>query len=183
VRGSAVLTKIARRMRGFRKDAYAGDVLTTVTGSPTVVGTTAIDRQTVSVWRLNAAFLANPIVLVVAGARPCEISSISLRTASGGLHAGANVENASYGLTLCAESAAIAAMVTAGDREIVEVVILTEGAELCPPCGRCRQQLKEFAAAATRVHLCGPEGVRLSTTLGELLPLAFGPDAFGTPPR
>jgi cytidine deaminase len=106
-----------------------------------------------------------------------------LRTASGGLHAGTNVENASYGLTLCAESAAIAAMVTAGDREIVEVVILTEGAELCPPCGRCRQQLKEFAAAATRVHLCGPEGVRLSTTLGELLPLAFGPDAFGAPPR
>jgi cytidine deaminase len=74
-------------------------------------------------------------------------------------------------------------MVTAGEREIVEVVILTEGAELCPPCGRCRQQLAEFAGAAARVHLCGPEGVRLSTSLGELLPLAFGPDAFGTPPR
>jgi cytidine deaminase len=106
-----------------------------------------------------------------------------VRTASGRLHAGANVENASYGLTLCAESAAIAAMVTAGDREIVEAVIVTEGAELCPPCGRCRQQLAEFAGAAARVHLCGPEGVRLSTSLGELLPLAFGPDAFGTPPR
>ena len=105
-----------------------------------------------------------------------------LRTASGRLHAGANVENASYGLTLCAESAAIAAMVTAGDREIVEVVILTEGAELCPPCGRCRQQLAEFASAQARVHLCGPDGVRLSTTLGELLPLAFGRDVFGTPP-
>ena len=106
-----------------------------------------------------------------------------LRTASGQLHAGANVENASYGLTLCAESAAIAAMVTAGDREIVEVVILTEGAELCPPCGRCRQQIAEFASAQARVHLCGPDGVRLSTTLGELLPLAFGRDAFGSPPR
>lgn len=106
-----------------------------------------------------------------------------VRTASGRLHAGANVENASYGLTLCAESAAIAAMVTAGDREIVEAVIVTEGAELCPPCGRCRQQLAEFAPAQARVHLCGPEGVRLSTTLGELLPLAFGPDAFGAPPR
>jgi cytidine deaminase len=106
-----------------------------------------------------------------------------LRTASGRLHAGANVENVSYGLTLCAESSAIAAMVTAGDREIVEVVIVTEGAGLCPPCGRCRQQLAEFARAGTRVHLCGPEGVRLSTTLGELLPMAFGPDAFGTPPR
>jgi cytidine deaminase len=106
-----------------------------------------------------------------------------VRTASGRLHAGTNVENVSYGLTLCAESAAIAAMVTAGDREIVEVVIVTEGAELCPPCGRCRQQLAEFAGATVRVHLCGPEGVRLSSTLGELLPLAFGPDAFGTPPR
>ncbi|HUK62174.1 MAG TPA: cytidine deaminase [Dongiaceae bacterium] len=106
-----------------------------------------------------------------------------LRTASGALHAGANVENASYGMTLCAESSAIAAMVTAGDREIVEIVILTEGAGLCPPCGRCRQQLVEFASAQARVHLCGPEGVRLSTTLGELLPLAFGPDAFGPPPR
>jgi cytidine deaminase len=106
-----------------------------------------------------------------------------VRTASGRLHAGANVENVSYGLTLCAESAAIAAMVTAGDREIVEVVIVTEGTELCPPCGRCRQQLAEFAGVAARVHLCGPEGVRVSTTLGELLPLAFGPDAFGTPPR
>ena len=106
-----------------------------------------------------------------------------VRTAGGRLHAGANVENVSYGLTLCAESAAIAAMVTAGDREIIEVVIVTEGAELCPPCGRCRQQLAEFAGATARVHLCGLEGVRLSTTLGELLPLAFGPDAFGTPPR
>ena len=106
-----------------------------------------------------------------------------VRTSGGRLHAGANVENVSYGLTLCAESAAIAAMVTAGEREIVEVVIVTEGTELCPPCGRCRQQLAEFAGATARVHLCGPEGVRLSTTLGELLPLAFGPDAFGTPPR
>ena len=106
-----------------------------------------------------------------------------VRTASGQLHAGANVENVSYGLTLCAESAAIAAMVTAGDREIVEVVIVTEGAEICPPCGRCRQQLAEFAGAGAGVYLCGPEGVRLNTTLGELLPLAFGPEAFGTPPR
>ena len=102
-----------------------------------------------------------------------------VRTASGGLHAGANVENASYGLTLCAESAAIAAMVTAGDREIVEVVILTEGAELCPPCGRCRQQLAEFAHADVPVHLAGPEGVRRTVTLGDLLPLAFGPETLG----
>jgi len=106
-----------------------------------------------------------------------------VRAASGGLFAGCNVENSSHPVTQCAEATAIGAMVTAGDREIVEVVIVTEGAELCPPCGRCRQQLAEFAGAGTRVHLVGPQGVRLSTTLGELLPMAFGPDAFGAPPR
>ena len=92
---------------------------------------------------------------------------------------GCNVENASYGLTECAETMAIGAMVAAGDRDITEVVIVTERDEPCPPCGRCRQQLAEFARPHARVHLCGPDGVRLTTTLGELLPLAFGPDAFG----
>jgi cytidine deaminase len=104
-----------------------------------------------------------------------------VRAASGRLYAGCNVENVSYGLTQCAESTAIGAMVAAGDREIVEVVVMTERAELCPPCGRCRQQLAEFARPQTRVHLCGPEGVRATTTLGELLPLAFGPGALGHP--
>jgi cytidine deaminase len=104
-----------------------------------------------------------------------------LRAAGGRLYAGCNVENVSYGLTQCAEATAIGAMVTGGDREIVEVVLLTERPELCPPCGRCRQQLAEFAKPGVRVHLCGPQGVQLTTTLGELLPLAFGPDALGRP--
>jgi cytidine deaminase len=93
------------------------------------------------------------------------------------------VENAAYPVGQCAEATAIGAMVAAGDREIAEAVVLTEAAGLCSPCGRCRQQLAEFAGPATRVHLCGPEGVRLTTTLGELLPLAFGPGALGRPPR
>jgi cytidine deaminase len=104
-----------------------------------------------------------------------------VRAASGRLYAGCNVENASYGLTLCAESAAIAAMVAAGERRIVEALVVTERAEPCPPCGRCRQQLAEFAGADTPVHMAGPEGVRLTRTLGELLPLSFGPDALGRP--
>jgi cytidine deaminase len=70
-------------------------------------------------------------------------------------------------------------MVTAGDRRIAEVVVATERADVCAPCGRCRQQLAEFAGPATPVHLCGPEGVRRTATLGELLPLAFGPEALG----
>ena len=104
-----------------------------------------------------------------------------VRSGSGQLYAGCNVENASYPVTQCAEATAIGAMVAAGERQIVEVVIVTEGLEPCPPCGRCRQQLAEFAAATTPVHLCGPEGVRLTATLGELLPMAFGPQTITRP--
>ena len=50
------------------------------------------------------------------------------------------------------------------------------GAELCTPCGGCRQRLNEFASADTPVHVCGPDGVRQTITLGELLPLSFGPN-------
>ena len=102
-----------------------------------------------------------------------------LRTASGRLYAGCNVENAAYPVGQCAEATAIGAMVAAGDRQIVEALVVTEGAELCAPCGRCRQQLAEFARPDVPVHLCGPEGVRLTVTLGELLPLAFGPETLG----
>ena len=104
-----------------------------------------------------------------------------VRAAGGGLYAGCNVENASYGLTQCAEGTAIGAMVAAGERQIVEVVVVTERAEPCPPCGRCLQQLAEFARPHVPIHLCGPEGVRLTTTLGAVLPMAFGRDAFGRP--
>jgi cytidine deaminase len=106
-----------------------------------------------------------------------------VRATSGRLYAGCNVENASYPVTQCAEATAIGAMVAAGDREIVEALVVTEGAEPCPPCGRCRQQLAEFARAAVPVHLCGPEGLRVTTTLGELLPLAFGRATFRPPGR
>ncbi len=102
-----------------------------------------------------------------------------LRAASGRLYAGCNVENSAYPVGQCAEATAIGAMVAAGDREIAEAVVLTEGAELCAPCGRCRQQPAEFARPETPIHPCGPEGVRLTTTLGALLPLAFGPPALG----
>jgi cytidine deaminase len=102
-----------------------------------------------------------------------------LRAAGDRLHAGCNVENSAYPVGQCAEATAIGAMVAAGDRQIVEVVVVSEGAELCSPCGRCRQQLAEFARPDTPVHLCGPEGVRRTVTLGELLPLAFGPDTLG----
>jgi cytidine deaminase len=102
-----------------------------------------------------------------------------LRAASGRLYGGCNVENSAYPVGQCAEATAIGAMVVAGDHEIVEVVVVTEGREICSPCGRCRQQLAEFAGPDVPVHLAGPEGVRVTTTLGELLPLAFGRETLG----
>ena len=105
----------------------------------------------------------------------------TVRAASGRVYQGCNVENSSYPVTQCAEATAIGAMVAGGDRDIVEVLVATEGAELCAPCGRCRQQLAEFARADVPVHLAGPEGVRRTVTLGELLPLAFGRETLGAP--
>ena len=102
-----------------------------------------------------------------------------VRAASGRLHAGCNVENSSYPVTQCAEATAIGVMVAAGDREIVEILVATEGSELCAPCGRCRQQLAEFTRPDVLVHLAGPEGVRRTVTLGDLLPLAFGRETLG----
>ena len=96
--------------------------------------------------------------------------------ANGKLYAGCNVENAAYPQGTCAEAAAIAAMVADGERRIAEVARgRRRRRPCCTPCGGCRQRLREFAADATPIHLCGPEGVRRTVTLGELLPLASGP--------
>jgi cytidine deaminase len=100
----------------------------------------------------------------------------AIRTADGTLHAGANVENAAYPQGQCAEASAIGAMIAAGGRRISEMAVLAAGDALCTPCGGCRQRIREFAAPETRIHLCGPEGLRRTVTLGELLPLAFGPE-------
>jgi cytidine deaminase len=98
-----------------------------------------------------------------------------LRGANGKLYAGCNVENAAYPQGHCAEASAIAHMVMDGERHIVEALVMGGGDELVSPCGGCRQRLREFSDASLPVHICGPEGVRRSVTLDELLPLAFGP--------
>jgi cytidine deaminase len=95
---------------------------------------------------------------------------------NGGVYAGCNVENASYPEGICAETAAIAAMVMAGGRRILEIAVIGKGATPITPCGGCRQRIREFAGPEVRVHSCGPEGYRSSFTLGELLPHAFGPE-------
>ena len=100
-----------------------------------------------------------------------------LRSASGRLYAGCNVENAAYPQSQCAEATAIGNMVSGGEREIAEIVVLGGGDQLCAPCGGCRQRLAEFAGPDTPLHICGPEGLRKTVTLGELLPHAFGPNS------
>ncbi len=99
-----------------------------------------------------------------------------VRGASGKLYAGCNVENSAYPQGWCAEASAIAAMVAAGERRIVEVAVMGRGEALVTPCGGCRQKLAEFADDEVVIHVCGPDGLRRSVTLGELLPLAFGPE-------
>jgi cytidine deaminase len=96
----------------------------------------------------------------------------ALRDETGALHAAANVENASYPQGQCAEASAIGVLVAAGGTRIAEVAVAAD-APLITPCGGCRQRLAEFATADTPVHLCGPEGLRRTVTLGDLLPLAF----------
>ncbi len=100
----------------------------------------------------------------------------ALRTQSGAVYSGCNVENAAYPEGSCAEAGAIAAMAVGGERRIAEILVIGDGAALCTPCGGCRQRIREFADASTLIHIAGPEGVRTKLTLGELLPESFGPD-------
>jgi len=103
----------------------------------------------------------------------------ALRTPSGAIHVGANVENAAYPQGQCAEASAIGAMVAAGEQEVSAVAVVAEKLDVCPPCGGCRQRLSEFASAATPVYLGRPGGPLQATTMGELLPLAFDEGALG----
>jgi cytidine deaminase len=100
----------------------------------------------------------------------------ALSTPEGEIYSGCNVENAAYPQGACAEAGAISAMARAGRRRIAEVVVIGGGQGLCTPCGGCRQRLREFAGADTPIHVAGPEGVRASFTLAQLLPESFGPE-------
>jgi homotetrameric cytidine deaminase len=100
----------------------------------------------------------------------------ALRTEDGRRYAGANVENAAYPQGQCAEASAIGAFVAGGGGRIAEVVVAAPSRELVTPCGGCRQRLREFAPDDAPIHLADFERVRRTTSLGELLPLSFGPE-------
>jgi len=99
----------------------------------------------------------------------------AVRTTDGRRYAGANVENAAYPQGQCAEASAIGALVAGGGGTIAEVVVAAPSRVLVTPCGGCRQRLREFAPDDAPIHLADLERVRRTTTLGELLPLSFGP--------
>ena len=102
----------------------------------------------------------------------------ALRSPTGSIYAGANVENASYPQGQCAETSAIGALVTAGDNEISAVAVVAERMDFCPPCGGCRQRLSEFGRADTPVYLGRPGGPRRETTPGRAAPAGVRAGAF-----
>jgi cytidine deaminase len=93
--------------------------------------------------------------------------------ADGAIVAGCNVENASYGLTLCAERNALARAVAEGHRGLVALAIVVDTPEPCPPCGMCRQVMAEFGAPTLPVRSRTPQGGEARYSLQELLPHAF----------
>jgi len=98
------------------------------------------------------------------------------RGVSGACYSGVNVENAAYPQGWCAEASALSAMVLAGEIELDEIAVMANSEAICTPCGGCRQKIREFADNETRILCYGPEGLRATYTLDELLPHSFGPD-------
>ena len=95
---------------------------------------------------------------------------------SGAIFSGCNIENASYPEGWCAETSAISHLITAGETQIIEILVVAEKKDRTTPCGGCRQRLIEFAAPNTPVHLCNQQGVVDTITLGDLLPASFDLD-------
>lgn len=101
----------------------------------------------------------------------------ALRTASGNVFSGCNVENVATPNGICAEATAVVTMVAAGEQEIAAVAVVAEKKPHVTPCGTCRQRLAEFAAPETRVVLGDLDGPKRIVTLGDLLPMAFNKTA------
>lgn len=95
----------------------------------------------------------------------------ALLATDGSVYAACNVENASYGLTVCAERAAVAAAVAAGRRDYVAVAIVTDATQPVAPCGACRQVLMEFAPELVVISEGG--GIQKEWRMEQLLPAPF----------
>ena len=97
----------------------------------------------------------------------------AIRTPSGNVFTGCNVENVAYPEGTCTEAGAIAAMVAAGEAEITEVYVIADSPEPVTPCGGCRQKLAEFSKGDVTVTLANLEGFEAKISVRDLLPGAF----------
>ena len=97
----------------------------------------------------------------------------AIEAESGRIFGGANVENRSYGATLCAERSAFAAAISAGERSFRAIAIVTDTSPPSPPCGICRETMTEFCRPEMPVLLANPGGERRLTTVGDLFPQPF----------
>jgi cytidine deaminase len=96
----------------------------------------------------------------------------ALEDSSGRVHTGCNIENATYGLTMCAERVAIFKAISEGAREFQRMAIAADAASLTPPCGACRQLLWEFCGDIELI-LVNPRGAREMVRVKDLFPRAF----------
>lgn len=99
----------------------------------------------------------------------------ALLTATGEIIKGCNIENASYGLTICAERVAIFKAVSEGEKDFTAIAVVADTEELTPPCGACRQIIWEFCGDIP-VILANLKGKTETLQMSELLPRAFGKD-------
>lgn len=99
----------------------------------------------------------------------------AIKTKTGQVFVGCNVENAAYPEGTCAEAGAIAAMIAAGEMDIAEVVVVADSSMPVPPCGGCRQKIAEFSDGSVQVTMSTMDGVSETLSVADLLPGAFGP--------
>ncbi|MBB4952914.1 cytidine deaminase [Agrobacterium vitis] len=104
---------------------------------------------------------------------------VAIRADDGKIYTGANIENLSFPQGWCAEPTAIGCMIMGGAKQIVEIAVIAEKLALCPPCGGCRQKIREFASVETKIYLCDEVGVQKTMTMDELLPFSFQTDTLG----
>ncbi|WP_254871262.1 cytidine deaminase [Pseudooceanicola sp. HF7] len=97
----------------------------------------------------------------------------AIRSASGVVYSGCNVENVAYPEGTCAEAGAIAAMVAAGETELTEVLVIADSPTPTPPCGGCRQKLVEFGGPEVKLTMVTSGGITQETTLADILPGKF----------
>ncbi len=100
----------------------------------------------------------------------------AIRSVSGAVYVGCNVENVAYPEGTCAEAGAIAAMVAAGETQIAEVTVIADSPKPVSPCGGCRQKLSEFSGGDVVVTLTNLDGVVQMMRVADLLPGAFDAD-------